>query len=33
VGFEHVGVMREVGQKFDRMLDVLLMQRIYPAGE
>jgi len=31
VGFEHVGVMREVGQKFDRILDVLLMQRIYPA--
>ena len=31
VGFEHVGVMREVGRKFDRMLDVLLMQRIYPA--
>ena len=31
VGFEHVGVMREVGQKFGRMLDVLLMQRIYPA--
>lgn len=32
-GFEHVGVMREVGQKFSRMLDVLLMQRIYPARE
>ncbi len=30
-GFEQVGVMREVGQKFGRMLDVLLMQRIYPA--
>jgi L-amino acid N-acyltransferase YncA len=31
LGFERVGVMREVGQKFGRMLDVLLMQRIYPA--
>jgi phosphinothricin acetyltransferase len=32
-GFKHVGVMREVGQKFGRMLDVLLMQRMYPASE
>jgi L-amino acid N-acyltransferase YncA len=31
LGFEHVGVMREAGQKFGRMLDVLLMQRIYPS--
>ncbi|HEY40712.1 MAG TPA: N-acetyltransferase [Dehalococcoidia bacterium] len=31
VGFKHVGVMREVGEKFGRMLDVLLMQRTYPA--
>jgi len=31
VGFEHVGVMREVGEKFGRLLDVLLMQKIYPA--
>lgn len=31
VGFEHVGIMREVGEKFGRILDVLLMQRIYPA--
>ena len=30
-GFEQVGVMREVGQKFGRTLDVLIMQRIYPA--
>jgi phosphinothricin acetyltransferase len=29
VGFEHIGVMREVGRKFDRLLDVCLMQRIY----
>lgn len=33
VGFEHVGVMQEVGEKFGRLLDVLLMQRIYPSGE
>lgn len=30
-GFEQLGVMREVGEKFGRMLDVLLMQRIYHA--
>ncbi|UCB43906.1 MAG: N-acetyltransferase [Dehalococcoidales bacterium] len=29
VGFERVGIMREVGEKFGRTLDVLLMQRIY----
>jgi len=29
VGFEHIGVMREVGRKFGRLLDVRLMQRIY----
>ena len=31
LGFEQVGVMREVGQKFGGKLDVLIMQRIYPA--
>ena len=30
VGFEHIGVMREVGQKFGRLLDVCLMQKIHP---
>ena len=30
VGFELVGIMREVGFKFDRLLDVHLMQKIYP---
>jgi len=29
-GFEDIGVMREVGRKFGRLLDVRLMQRIYP---
>jgi phosphinothricin acetyltransferase len=29
VGFEHIGVMREVGRKFQRLLDVYLMQKIY----
>jgi len=29
-GFEHIGVMKEVGKKFGRMLDVRLMQKIYP---
>lgn len=27
-GFEHIGVMREVGRKFGRFLDVHLMQKI-----
>jgi phosphinothricin acetyltransferase len=30
VGFELVGVIREVGRKFGRWLDVHLMQKIYP---
>jgi phosphinothricin acetyltransferase len=29
LGFEHIGVMREVGYKFGRLLDVYLMQKIY----
>jgi phosphinothricin acetyltransferase len=28
-GFETVGIMREVGNKFDRLLDVRMMQKIY----
>ena len=28
-GFEHIGIMREVGKKFGRLLDVYLMQKIY----
>ncbi len=31
LGFEHIGVMREVGRKFGRLLDVLLMQKIYSS--
>ncbi len=31
-GFEDIGVMREVGRKFNRLLDVRLMQRIYPSN-
>jgi L-amino acid N-acyltransferase YncA len=30
LGFEHIGVMREVGRKFGRLLDVHLMQKIFP---
>ena len=30
-GFEHIGVMREVGQKFGKLLDICLMQKIYPS--
>jgi len=30
-GFEEVGVMREVGWKAGRWLDVLVMQKIYPG--
>ncbi len=29
VGFGHVGVMKEVGRKFGKLLDVYLMQKIY----
>ena len=29
MGFEHIGVMREVGRKFGKLLDVYLMQKIY----
>ena len=29
VGFKHVGIMKEVGMKFGKRLDVYLMQKIY----
>ena len=29
-GFRHIGIMKEVGRKFGRQLDVHLMQKIYP---
>ena len=29
VGFEHIGIMKEVGFKFGKRLDVYLMQKIY----
>jgi L-amino acid N-acyltransferase YncA len=32
-GFEHIGIMREVGRKFGRLLDVYLMQKIYRISE
>ena len=32
-GFEDIGVMREVGRKFGRLLDVRMMQLIYPPAE
>lgn len=28
-GFEHIGVMRQVGRKFGQLLDIHLMQKIY----
>ena len=28
-GFKHIGVMREAGEKFGRILDVYMMQKIY----
>ncbi len=33
LGFERVGVLREVGRKFDRLLDVLIMEKIYGDGQ
>jgi len=32
-GFQHIGVMKEVGYKFGRRLDVHLMQKIYSEEE
>jgi phosphinothricin acetyltransferase len=32
-GFEHVGVEREVGRKFHRWLDVVVMQRMLSEGD
>jgi phosphinothricin acetyltransferase len=29
VGFFHIGIMKEVGYKFDKRLDVYVMQKIY----
>lgn len=29
VGFEHIGIMREVGRKFGKLMDVYLMQKIF----
>ena len=33
VGFEHIGIMKEVGRKFGRLLDIYLMQKIYGTSE
>lgn len=33
LGFEHVGVMKSAGWKFDRWLDVVLMQRSLGLGD
>ena len=33
LGFRHVGVMKEVGRKFGRLVDVYLMQKIYDSDE
>ncbi len=30
LGFSLIGVMKEVGEKFGRLLDIYLMQKIYP---
>jgi L-amino acid N-acyltransferase len=31
LGFKQIGVMKEVGRKFGKLLDVNLMQKIYPS--
>lgn len=30
-GFQNIGVMKEVGRKFDRLLDVCMLQKIYDS--
>ena len=32
VGFQHVGIMREVGEKFGKRIDVYMMQKIFPEN-
>jgi L-amino acid N-acyltransferase YncA len=32
VGFEHIGIMKEVGRKFGKRLDVYLMQKTYDTS-
>jgi phosphinothricin acetyltransferase len=32
VGFEHIGIMKEVGRKFGRLLDIYLIQKIYKSS-
>ncbi len=32
LGFSYIGTMREVGRKFGQLLDVVIMQFIYPGG-
>jgi len=33
VGFRHNGVMKEVGRKFDKLLDVYFIQKIFTTDE
>lgn len=33
MGFQHIGIMKEVGKKFGRLLDVYLMQKLYGSDE
>ena len=33
VGFEHIGIMKEVGRKFGKLLDIYFMQKIYRTSE
>jgi L-amino acid N-acyltransferase len=32
MGFDHIGVMKEVGKKFGKLLDVHMMQLIFPTN-
>lgn len=33
LGFKHIGVIKEVGKKFGRLMDVYLMQKLYGADK
>lgn len=33
LGFEHIGVMKEVGRKFGKLLSVYMLQKVFPVSK